>query len=171
MNPVKSVAKQLLSLQQRQLIRRQFNRIKLFGTARKCPCCNASLRHFLPFGVGPREEAQCPICGSLERHRLTYLYINQRTNFFDGKSKKMSVNASRRTETRPSRLMIFDSLMPAWPRVWQKEPRTRSSRNRRNASCPLVPVTTIQPAILRLLIRLQRKSRFLRRSSGSPEDE
>src|SRR3990170_2137704 len=38
-----------------------------------CPCCGWRFRVFLPFGVKPRPSAQCPRCGSLERHRLLWL--------------------------------------------------------------------------------------------------
>jgi hypothetical protein len=36
-----------------------------------------------------RPEAKCPVCGSLERHRLIWLYLIQKANLFDGKQKKM----------------------------------------------------------------------------------
>jgi len=39
--------------------------------------------------VEKRQDARCVHCGSLERHRLVWLYLQKRTDFFDGKSKKM----------------------------------------------------------------------------------
>jgi SAM-dependent methyltransferase len=60
-----------------------------FGFRRYCPCCRARLRDFRPFGVIPRPGALCPVCGSLERHRLIYLYLRSRTNLFDGRPKRM----------------------------------------------------------------------------------
>lgn len=47
-----------------------------------CTCCNRSFPAFLDFGVVPRPNAQCPGCGSLERHRLLWLYLRSRTNIF-----------------------------------------------------------------------------------------
>lgn len=47
-----------------------------------CPCCNGNFRKFLLFGINQRVNAQCPRCGSLERHRLLWLYLKNRTNFF-----------------------------------------------------------------------------------------
>lgn len=42
-----------------------------------CPICNKYLE-FEPFGPSKRKRAQCPICGSLERHRLIYLLFQNR---------------------------------------------------------------------------------------------
>lgn len=36
-------------------------------------------------GVPPRPNAQCPKCGSGERHRLLWLYLKNRTNLFSDK--------------------------------------------------------------------------------------
>lgn len=45
-----------------------------------CPCCN---NEYQQFGVyRGRTNAICPACGSLERHRLIWLYLKQHTNFF-----------------------------------------------------------------------------------------
>jgi Methyltransferase domain len=60
------------------------------GTARWCPVCQQSARRFLRFGpVVAREDARCPHCGALERHRLVWLYWVNRTELFDGKPKRM----------------------------------------------------------------------------------
>lgn len=50
-----------------------------------CPCCNGSFRKFLLYGVKARENALCPKCESLERHRLLWLYLKNKTNFFTDK--------------------------------------------------------------------------------------
>ena len=52
-----------------------------------CPVCNGHFRKFLPYGLNPRPNAQCPRCGSLERHRLIWLYLQEKTNFFTAKLK------------------------------------------------------------------------------------
>ena len=43
----------------------------------ECPICKSKLRVFLPFGVNPRPNAQCPNCGSLERHRSLWLLLQK----------------------------------------------------------------------------------------------
>jgi SAM-dependent methyltransferase len=48
-----------------------------------CPVCIKSFRRFLPYGrISTRENALCPNCLSLERHRLMWLYLRERTTFF-----------------------------------------------------------------------------------------
>ncbi len=51
------------------------------------PVCNGHFRKFLFYGLNPRPNAQCPRCGSLERHRLIWLYLQEKTNFFTAKLK------------------------------------------------------------------------------------
>jgi len=43
----------------------------------QCPFCSWHGKEFMPFGVIRRENAMCPKCGSLERHRLFYLYLKK----------------------------------------------------------------------------------------------
>ena len=46
------------------------------GKGRKCPICGSEKRKFLPYGYGKvREDALCPKCLSLERHRLLWHYL------------------------------------------------------------------------------------------------
>jgi SAM-dependent methyltransferase len=59
------------------------------GTRRQCPVCAHSARRFLPYGIVPRDDARCPACGSLERHRFVWLYLAQRTNLFDARPKRV----------------------------------------------------------------------------------
>ena len=58
------------------------------GDAVFCPICKISLRKFFPYGRKVRENALCPNCLSLERHRLIYLYLKNETDFFN---KKLNV--------------------------------------------------------------------------------
>lgn len=47
-----------------------------------CPICGATALRFLRFGLAGRRNAQCPSCGSLERHRFLWLYLQRRTPLF-----------------------------------------------------------------------------------------
>lgn len=57
--------------------------------SRYCPLCEKTSESFKPYGVNPRDDAMCPYCGSLERHRLAWLYIKEQTSFLEDNSKKM----------------------------------------------------------------------------------
>lgn len=37
----------------------------------------------------PRENAKCPHCGALERHRFAWLYFTRQTDLFDGRPKQV----------------------------------------------------------------------------------
>ena len=53
------------------------------GNKVSCPICQSHYRTFLPYGrINPRSNALCPNCQSLERHRLIWLYLKSKTNFF-----------------------------------------------------------------------------------------
>lgn len=59
------------------------------GDARYCPVCEHHVSTFLPAGIVPRENARCPICGALERHRLLWLYLTERTDLLAGARKRV----------------------------------------------------------------------------------
>jgi SAM-dependent methyltransferase len=63
----------------------------LKGNKVECPVCNHRFRKFLPYGIKGRENVLCPNCLSLERHRLLWLYLNQRTPFFTDKLKMLHI--------------------------------------------------------------------------------
>jgi glycosyltransferase involved in cell wall biosynthesis/SAM-dependent methyltransferase len=56
-----------------------------------CPVCNAMLSEFQPYGAIPRPNALCPRCGSLERHRLLWLFLRKKTNLFSEKLKVLDI--------------------------------------------------------------------------------
>lgn len=56
------------------------------GNKVECPICKSHYRQFLPYGrINTRPNALCPNCLSLERHRLIWLYLQEKTNFFQTK--------------------------------------------------------------------------------------
>ncbi|WP_297338449.1 class I SAM-dependent methyltransferase [Algoriphagus sp.] len=66
-------------------------RLTLRGTDVHCPVCDQSYRKFLPYGRVSRENALCPNCLSLERHRLMWLFLKEKTDFFTAKLKVLHV--------------------------------------------------------------------------------
>lgn len=53
------------------------------GKKHYCPVCEKSFRKFLPYGNKGAANRLCPNCLSLERHRLIWLYLKEKTNFFN----------------------------------------------------------------------------------------
>jgi SAM-dependent methyltransferase len=56
---------------------KKYNALKEYeGDSVYCPICHSSYREFGPFGLIKRNNAKCHNCGSLERHRLIWKYLN-----------------------------------------------------------------------------------------------
>lgn len=54
-----------------------------WGNKVTCPVCGGHFRKFLPYGYGKAMDNRlCPKCLSLERHRLLWLYLKEKTGFF-----------------------------------------------------------------------------------------
>jgi SAM-dependent methyltransferase len=78
-------------------------RIYYFGHQNECPLCKSHVRRFLPFGLefpvlkqkevvgaGSR-NAQCPVCGCIDRERLLYLYLLHQTDIFQKPQKLLHI--------------------------------------------------------------------------------
>jgi SAM-dependent methyltransferase len=64
------------------------------GNAVTCPCCGGRFGHFLAYGVDrPRPNAQCPSCGSLERHHLLRLYLERELNHLPTRATLLHIAA------------------------------------------------------------------------------
>lgn len=76
-NDIKNIKKDLkilISIQEKLKLAKIENK--------QCPLCDNEFITFLPFGKNLRKNAQCPVCGSLERHRAVYIYFLEKTNLF-----------------------------------------------------------------------------------------
>jgi SAM-dependent methyltransferase len=79
------------------------------GTGAFCPVCEREYRRFLPFGdVVRREHAQCPGCHSLERHRLLWRYLRERTELFRRPRRLLHFAPERCFERRFARVRSID---------------------------------------------------------------
>lgn len=62
------------------------------GNQVECPICGHHYRKFLPYGrINPRQNALCPHCLSLERHRLIWVYLKEKTKFFTDKLEVLHI--------------------------------------------------------------------------------
>lgn len=62
------------------------------GNNVECPVCESHFRKFLPYGrVTSRSNALCPKCLALERHRLIWLYLKRKTDFFSKEAKMLHI--------------------------------------------------------------------------------
>lgn len=58
------------------------------ATSKYCPVCERWADAFLPFGRIPRVNAKCPHCGSLERHRLAWLFLQRKSDLLRPRGQK-----------------------------------------------------------------------------------
>lgn len=83
---MKKVARTLLSKDAREKIRRWAYRalsLLYWGRRVACPICRSRFRRFATFVVDPSyHNLICPWCLALERHRLLWLYFQDRTEIF-----------------------------------------------------------------------------------------
>lgn len=62
------------------------------GRGLECPICGVKRRKFLPYGyVDVRDNALCPSCLALERHRLLWLYLERETELFSQTPKLLHI--------------------------------------------------------------------------------
>ena len=70
----------------------RFSALLLKGDNVECPVCEGRFKRFLPYGYhNIRENVLCPKCLSLERHRLLWLYLKEKTGFFHEELKVLHV--------------------------------------------------------------------------------
>ena len=94
---MKKLYKYLLNKLPRPLLIRLSYVFKFFapvlyrGDKVECPVCQRSFSKFLSYGseVAHRENVLCPYDLTLERHRLMWLYLNRKTNFFTASKLKV----------------------------------------------------------------------------------
>jgi SAM-dependent methyltransferase len=74
------------------LVFMKFSAVLYRGNKVECPVCEGRFRKLLPYGYNKvRENVLCPKCLSLERHRLLWLYLKNRTDFFSGRLKVLHI--------------------------------------------------------------------------------
>jgi len=72
------------------------------GEEVECPCCRSSFSRFLPHRG--REQAKCPGCGSLERHRVLWLFLECETDLFERSGTMLHIAPEYALQHRLARL-------------------------------------------------------------------
>ncbi len=85
-------------------LRHQFRKFRAAGNRYECPFCGFRAREFLEFGLpfqvlldkqvvggGVRKNALCPSCNAIDRHRLLYLFLKNKTDIFQRAAKVLHV--------------------------------------------------------------------------------
>ena len=98
-------------------LRGRLNVILYAGRRFHCPCCGGRFRTFFAFRpregrtfVGVRPHARCPGCGSLERHRLLWLFFQNETNLFRAPLRVLCVAPEPALQKRLRALPQLDYL-------------------------------------------------------------
>ena len=70
-----------------------FAPVVLKGNNVECPVCEKSFKKFLPYGYNDnqRDNVLCPYDLTLERHRLMWVYLKTKSNFFTDNIKVMHI--------------------------------------------------------------------------------
>lgn len=76
--PLKRALLRLLPGERRQRLLGAIRGRRHRGDTVECPCCESSFDRFLPHRG--RAYAKCPRCGSLERHRALWLFLQRETD-------------------------------------------------------------------------------------------
>lgn len=87
---LKSFIKLLIPLSLRFEIKGIFRSFLYRGNNVFCLCCKGQFKKFLP-AVITKRPAECPKCGSLERHRMLWIYWQEKTNLFSKKIKLLHI--------------------------------------------------------------------------------
>lgn len=62
------------------------------GRGRRCPVCGKHCRKFMPYGyVRSREDALCPRCMALERHRMIWLWLERETDLMSRRPRLLHI--------------------------------------------------------------------------------
>jgi len=70
---------------------RLFAPMLYYGNKVECNVCQKKFKKFLSYGskVAERDNVLCPYCLTLERHRLIWMYLQDKTDFFSDRKFKV----------------------------------------------------------------------------------
>ncbi len=81
------------------------------GRKVECPVCGGRFSRFLPYGYNKvRQGVLCPGCFSLERHRLLWLFLKNKTGFFSNPLKVLHIAPEQCFYSRFRRMNNLDYI-------------------------------------------------------------
>ena len=81
------------------------------GNNVECPVCGSRYRKFISYGYHTvRKNVLCPKCLSLERHRLVWLFLKEKTHFFEKPMRILHVAPEQCFEERFKKLTNIDYI-------------------------------------------------------------
>jgi SAM-dependent methyltransferase len=87
-----------------------------------CVICKGHFPEFHPYGVKCRPHALCPRCGSLERHRLLWMYLKKKTYFFKAPLKVLEIGPlpilQKKFNALPNVKYISADILPQKAMIW-----------------------------------------------------
>lgn len=90
MKPVKDYLLNLFPILSRKVFY-AFNKFLYKGNNFFCPICDQGYKKFLPGPYNRDINAKCPGCGSLERHRLLWLYLSKKIKIKEQKISLLNI--------------------------------------------------------------------------------
>jgi predicted SAM-dependent methyltransferase len=119
-NMIKNLAKRVIAFEDIPNILRfwsAMNKLIYFGHNFQCPFCNSRLRRLIPYGInfpvlvekhvvgaGYRPNGLCPVCRTIDRERLLWLFLKHQTGILSEPTKLLHVAPERSLNS------IFDKL-------------------------------------------------------------
>lgn len=88
----------------------RINLIKYRGNKYYCPVCEKSFNQFLSGPDESRKNSKCPGCGSLERHRLLWLYLKDKIQIEKQNVSLLNIAPDYAIQSRLKRLKNINYL-------------------------------------------------------------
>lgn len=105
MSAVRSLAKSVIP----HAIRRKL-KVYMRGKGLECPCCGGRFYRFLPEGMPVRENAKCPNCKSLERHRLVWMFLRDEIRLGSTPTRLLHFAPERSIKAQMDRLPNLETV-------------------------------------------------------------
>ena len=84
------------------------NRLRYSGKGVHCPVCEKDYVKYLPGAGNVKMNSRCPGCGTAERHRLLWLYLNKKLSIKSRKLKLLDIAPDQAIQKKLNSLSNID---------------------------------------------------------------